>query len=507
MTRIRFALGALVGLAIMLTAITALAEVWPDDGSITVWVLEALENDNRIDESRIEVDSNDGIVTLTGDVDSVAQMRLAEEETRKIAGVQGVIDELVVKAAVRGDAALASDVRWRLDHDSLLNGAGAISVSVHDGTVDLDGTVDSWSEREEAALTAGEVKGVIAVNDELTVAETEVRADDTIAKDARAALKNDVYLSGLPLEVTVRDGMVTVSGQVGNAYEKQRANNDIWVLPGVRGVNNELKIVWYKERGAREVAPQYTDAELEEAVRGVLARDGRVDNAGIGVTAVDGDVRLVGSVPTYSERKIAAADSRNVVGTAQVDNELLVNASGLDDDAIATAVRTIFQSDFVLCDEDVHVAVDDGVATLTGSVDALWKKAHARELTERVTGVQGLIDKISVKRTGQYDDAAIAHSVEERLRHNAVTEPVASRINVEVRAAKVTLTGTVDTWSERIAADELAFLTDGVWAVESDLQIQGVDSELRTYAHRWPDKFDPDLKYQDYVYGYFEPLP
>jgi BON domain len=73
------------------------------DSEITAWVQAALRRDERIDAPRIIVDTNDGIVTLTGDVGTLVAKQYADREAKKINGVVGVINQITVVPGVRSD--------------------------------------------------------------------------------------------------------------------------------------------------------------------------------------------------------------------------------------------------------------------------------------------------------------------------------------------------------------------------------------------------------------------
>lgn len=141
------------------------AESRPEDATITYWVQEALREDPRVESSHVNVTTNHGTVKLTGEVRNLAAREFADLETKKINGVRGVVNELVVNPVHRDDGSIADDVRSRLD-DSPLDALHHVDVSVADGTVALRGQVASWSEKREAEVLASEVRGVREVSDD-----------------------------------------------------------------------------------------------------------------------------------------------------------------------------------------------------------------------------------------------------------------------------------------------------------------------------------------------------
>jgi osmotically-inducible protein OsmY len=171
------------------------------DSDINYWVNEALFEDPRIDASEITASTFDGIVTLSGTVRNLAAKEYADSETKKIRGVLGVINKIVVMPDFRFDTDIAQDVRHRIVNSSTIV-SNNINVVYTDGKVSLAGEADSWAEKQEAGLLASEVRGVTAVNNNLLVRYKSKRSDQEIKKDAISALNRDVYLTGLPIRMS-----------------------------------------------------------------------------------------------------------------------------------------------------------------------------------------------------------------------------------------------------------------------------------------------------------------
>jgi len=116
--------------------------------------------------------------------------------------VRGVVNELFVAPSFRVDADITQAVRQRLSTSAPI-ASDALRVTVHQGTVTLEGTVASWAERQEAGLLAGEVRGVRAVTNTLVVQYPHTRPDAAIQHDVATPLARDVYLTGLPIAATM----------------------------------------------------------------------------------------------------------------------------------------------------------------------------------------------------------------------------------------------------------------------------------------------------------------
>jgi len=141
------------------------------DGDIAADVVNALRFDHRVDERHIRVHVADAIVTLTGDVGSIAEKRAAEEDAWYTAGVADVINELVVAPLpMRPDEDIEADVRAAITRDTRISDPTRISVDSVEGTVYLRGGVENAAERAAADDDAWFTAGVLDVVNELVIA-------------------------------------------------------------------------------------------------------------------------------------------------------------------------------------------------------------------------------------------------------------------------------------------------------------------------------------------------
>ena len=146
----------------------------PTDSQITAWVQEQVRQDPRIHPGKVEVATHSGIVTLGGTVPTLAGKRYADLESKRIRGVAGVINEIIVSPVLRSDKEISQDVRRRFQNNADLN-QSAVAAESLEGKVFLSGKVDSWSKREQAEFLAAEVRGVRQVVNEVQVQYKEER--------------------------------------------------------------------------------------------------------------------------------------------------------------------------------------------------------------------------------------------------------------------------------------------------------------------------------------------
>src|ERR1700733_1753604 len=212
------------------------------------------------------------------------------------------------------------------------------------------------------------------------------------------------------------------------------------------------------------------DTQLQSSVLAELKWRPSVDSAHIGVTADDGIVTLTGQVQHYTEKLAAENAAKEVLGVRGIANDIKVEPEGSlkqSDKDIAAAAIGALKWDFEVPDGRVKVVVNDGWVTLDGTVDWQFQRDAADRCVRYLRGVVGVTNEISIKPSAKWIDVKI--KIEDAFRRNADLD--ARRISVVTSDGRVTLTGTVRTWSERDAAVSSAWAAPGVTRVEDDLVI------------------------------------
>jgi osmotically-inducible protein OsmY len=212
------------------------------------------------------------------------------------------------------------------------------------------------------------------------------------------------------------------------------------------------------------------DTQLQSSVLAELKRRPSVDSAHIGVTADDGIVTLTGQVQHYTEKLAAENAAKDVLGVKGIANDIKVEPEGSlkqSDEDIAAAAIGALKWDYEVPAGKVKVVVNDGWVTLDGMVDWQFQRDAADRCVRYLRGVVGVTNEISIKPSAKWIDVKI--KIEDAFRRNADLD--ARRISVVTSDGRVTLTGTVRTWSERDAAVSSAWAAPGVTRVEDDLVI------------------------------------
>ena len=209
-------------------------------------VLRELRWDSRVDDTEVGVEVDQGVVTLTGTVESYAKKLAAREAAHRVTGVLDVADDIRVKmpgSPGRTDTEIAQAVRQTLEWDVLVH-ATHITSTVADGWVTLEGSVDRLRERDDAERAVRYLLGVHGVQNTLVVRPStgqpeQVREviEDALERSAEHEVKH--------IQVQVSDGVVTLTGRVRSYAEKRAVMGAVSHAPGVHTVQDHLRIDAY----------------------------------------------------------------------------------------------------------------------------------------------------------------------------------------------------------------------------------------------------------------------
>jgi len=206
----------------------------------------------------IKVQSNDGVVTLTGSVAEAVNKSLAEATVASLPGVKSVDNRLKIKnvrAAENSDAWLSAKVKATLLFHRNVS-AYQTEVSTKNGIVTLRGKASSEAQKELTSEYAKDVEDVKRVVNKMTVTKTSVKPGETMGEkigdvgesidDAsitalvKMTLMYHRSTSALNTRVETHDGAVTLSGKAKNAAEKDLFTKFVRDVHGVKSVNNQM---------------------------------------------------------------------------------------------------------------------------------------------------------------------------------------------------------------------------------------------------------------------------
>lgn len=213
------------------------------DSQLKKDVESELEWDAVVKANNIGVATKDGVVTLTGHLDSYAEKYAAERAVQRVQGVKGLAVELDVRLganAKRTDADLASAAESALRWHALVP-EDRVKVMVEKGWVTLSGEVDWEYQRNYAMKAVRPLTGVLGVTNSMSVKPLVTPAN--IKNRIQGALERQADREAKNIEVVVSGHAVTLKGQVHSWAERTAAQGAAWSAPGITSVVNELRVV------------------------------------------------------------------------------------------------------------------------------------------------------------------------------------------------------------------------------------------------------------------------
>jgi osmotically-inducible protein OsmY len=199
-----------------------------------------LESDPEVDASLIGISAKDGIVTLSGYVETYAGKLAAERAARRVYGVRAVANELEVRLAIgRIDPDIARDAL-----DALKNRIDVplgIAITVRDGFISLTGSVEWMYQKMSAERAVKYLRGVRGVLNHITL-KPRVSPTD-VQKRIVEALHRHADIDARRIHVEAEGPKVILSGSVRSWIEKDQAQRAAWRAPGVSAVDNRISVV------------------------------------------------------------------------------------------------------------------------------------------------------------------------------------------------------------------------------------------------------------------------
>lgn len=369
------------------------------DREIRNRVEHALFQDPATEAYQVQVSVDDGRVTLSGEVDSWAEKRLAETVASNVIGVTGVENKVQMgEPIVRPDDEMQREIQRRLE-TSVLVDAGLLDVDVKSGVVKLSGVVGSAAERWYAKANAW-VDGISRVDAEEVDVEWWDRerfrrdASDLVEKDGalveavQDALRVDPRVKAEGVEVVADRGDVTLSGNVPSLGGKLAAERTARNTVGVFRVRNHLMV---------EPGQEVNDDDLEKRIERAFDYSPYVDDFEGSIRVEDGYVTLSGTVKNHHEKRQAEQVAQRVQGVRYVENDLDVYWRKIEEIDLKQDVESELFWNVFVDDDGIDVAVEKGVVNLTGEVDDFRAYREASEAALDA-GARAVVNRLQISQ-------------------------------------------------------------------------------------------------------------
>ncbi len=205
-------------------------------------VTDELGWDPALKADAVGVSAKDGVVTLTGHIDTYAEKRAIEKALRRVGGVKAIALELDVKLSPdhrRSDTDIARTIEQVLAWNTLVS-ADKVQVTVERGWVTLRGELNWDYQRRSVEKLVRPLFGVVGLSNEITLKPTVTPSN--VAAGIEQALKRQAEREARRVQIIVDGATVTLRGSVNSWQERDAAAGAAWSAPGVRSVINEVQV-------------------------------------------------------------------------------------------------------------------------------------------------------------------------------------------------------------------------------------------------------------------------
>ena len=205
-------------------------------------VMEELKWEPVLNASQIGVSVKDGVVTLSGTVDSYSKKITAERSAKKIDGVKAIAEDIEVVlpgTSKRNDTDIADAVVNALKWHSAVR-EHKINVKVESGIVTLEGEVDWEFQKNSAKMMVENLLGVTGIINNIKIKQQSSVSE--IKKKIISAFHRSATIDASGIEIEIIGSKAILKGNVRSWAEKEDAENAVWSASGIDRVDNRLEI-------------------------------------------------------------------------------------------------------------------------------------------------------------------------------------------------------------------------------------------------------------------------
>ena len=236
----------------------------------------------------------------------------------------------------------------------------------------------------------------------ILVTGSTLRASNTDSRIESSAKKSYVfktYLKDDSIKTHSKDGVVTLTGTVAEDSHRTLAENTVESLPGVKSVDNQLKI-------SGEQPAEHSDAWISMKVKSALLFHRHVSGFGTTVYVKDGIVTLQGETSTMAQKELTTEYAKDIDNVKEVKNEMTIattpalasetTGDKIDDASITAQVKSSLLSHRSTSAIHTGVSTTDGVVTVTGIAKNDAEKSLVTKLATDIHGVTSVVNNMTI---------------------------------------------------------------------------------------------------------------
>ncbi len=217
--------------------------------------------------------------------------------------------------------------------------------------------------------------------------------DNKIEEAAKASYNYRTVLEG-NVKVKAKDGVVTLTGTVQDKDDRALAVDTVENLPGVVGVNNEIKV--------EPAYPEKSDAWMAFKIRSRLLMKGNVSATSTKVVVNDGHAVLTGTADNVAQKDLTGIYAAEIDGVKTVKNEIVITdkptmGEKIDDASITSQVKYALLTHKATSAVKTKVVTADGIVLVTGEAASDAERSLVTKLAKDVRGVNSVTNKMTVK--------------------------------------------------------------------------------------------------------------
>jgi osmotically-inducible protein OsmY len=210
-----------------------------------------------------------------------------------------------------------------------------------------------------------------------------------LQKDVQDAIKWEPFLNAAEIGVTVKDGVVTLTGVVDNYTKKFEAEEAAKNVAGVKAVVEKLEVKFNNSWA------KTSDGEIATEVLNAFKWNWRVPNDKVKVKVESGWVTLEGELEFNYQADAAKDAVKNLLGVTGVSNNIKIKSTTMEV-AEKADIESALKRNWSIYDNDIDVKVSGHKATLTGTVDSWYQKEEAGRITFNAPGVWSVDNELVV---------------------------------------------------------------------------------------------------------------